>query len=167
MESPEKWVEPYQTEDVAEFVKAQNLEAEVLILGRLTYEAFITYWPFQTHNEFGFADHLNRQPKYVVSSTLEKVEWNNSHLLKGNVIEEIAKLKTQTAGKIGITGSGTLIESLMKANLIDEFRLTVYPLILGNGMRLFKHGTDTTRLKLIEALPCRSGVVALTYRVDQ
>src|SRR5690348_15140179 len=115
MESPEKWVDFYADDEVSEFIKQENLACEALILGRLTYEAFITFWPSQTNNEFGFADHLNKIPKYVISSTLKQADWNNSRIIHGKTaMEEIAKLKQGAGGPIGITGSGTLIKAMLK-----------------------------------------------------
>src|SRR5690348_2079186 len=93
VESPEKWVAPYDSDEGNEFIKVQNLECDALLLGRNTYEAFITFWPTQTHNEFGFADHLNAMPKFVVSSTLKDPDWNNTSVLAGDVVEAVTRLK--------------------------------------------------------------------------
>ena len=163
IEAPEKWVFPYQSEDVAEAIKAQNLASDVLLLGRVTYETFASFWPTQTHNEFGFAEKLNSQPKVVVSSTLQKADWNNSTIIKDHVAESVTKLKQQPGGEIGITGSATLVQWLLEADLIDEFRLFVYPLVLGSGKRLFADGRKTT-LKLVKTQPFSSGVVLLQYQ---
>jgi len=164
MEASEQWQPHYVSDDVAEEITAGIHAAEVSLLGRVTYEMFAAYWPFQTHNEFGIADKLNSERKFVVSSTLEKVEWNNSTLIKGNVAEEIRKLKQQPGGDIRVVGSATLVQSLMKAGLIDEFRLMVHPLVLGRGKRLFNDGMETTGLKLVEAKTFSSGVVLLRYQ---
>ncbi len=164
IESPEKWIMPYESPEGSDFIKAQNLECDALLLGKKTYEAFITFWPFQTNNEFGFADHLNQIPKYVVSSTLQNADWNNAHVLNGDAVEVVTKLKEQYADKnIGLTGSPTLIYALMQANLIDEFRLMIYPIVLGRGARLFSDGVQT-KLKLVEAKPFSSGVIGLSYQ---
>jgi dihydrofolate reductase len=167
MEAPETWQFPYLSEDVAEDIKNDILALDAQLLGRVTYETFAGYWPHQTNNEFGIADKLNTMPKFVVSSTLEKAGWNNSTLIKGNAVEEIAKLKQQGSGKIGITGSATLIRALMEAGLIDEYRLMVHPVVVGGGKRLFPDGMDKTALKLVENKTFSSGVVVLTYRPDQ
>ncbi|HLY26650.1 MAG TPA: dihydrofolate reductase family protein [Aggregatilineales bacterium] len=163
MEAPEKWVFPYQSEDVAEAIKAQNLASDVLVLGRVTFETFASAWPKMTHNEFGFADKLNNQPKFVVSSTLQKAEWNNSMIINDHVIETINALKQQPGGEIGITGSATLVQSLLKANLVDELRLFVHPIVLGSGKRLFADGNHVT-LKHVKVQPFSSGVVLLYYQ---
>jgi dihydrofolate reductase len=167
MESPERWVMPFQSQDVAEFVAAQNLASDTLLLGKTTYEAFATFWPSQTHNEFGFADKLNRMPKFVVSSTLNKAEWSNSVIINKNVVEEINKLKQQPGGNVGITGSATLVQSLMQADLVDEYRLLVHPIVLGDGKRLFRDGIASKTLKLVDTRPFSSGVVALSYQIEQ
>lgn len=167
MESPDKWQFPYYSDDVAEFNKAQILAFDASLLGRVTYEMFASYWPLQTHNEFGIADKVNSTPKFVVSSTLKKAEWNNSTIIKKNVVEEITKLKRQPGGHIGITGSATLVQSLMQHDLIDEYRLMVHPVVLGSGKRLFRDGSDTKALKLADTKTFSSGVVVLSYQPAQ
>jgi dihydrofolate reductase len=117
-----------------------------------------------THNEFGIADKLNSEPKYVVSSSLKKLAWNNSTLIKGNVEEEIRKLKQPSGGIIRIVGSATLVQSLMRTDLIDEYRLMVHPVVVGQGKRLFNGGTQMNDLKLIETKTFKSGVVLLRYQ---
>ncbi len=164
MEASEKWQPPYFSDDVAEFIKAQILALDAQLLGRVTYDVFAAYWPLQTNNESGIADKLNTMPKFVVSSTLEKAEWNNSTILSGNVAEAVARLKQQPGGSLGIIGSATLVQSLMKEDLIDEYRLLVHPVVLGCGKRLFKDGMDTTALKLVESKTFSSGVVLLRYQ---
>jgi dihydrofolate reductase len=163
MEAPEKWQFPYVSDDVAANIQAHILASDAVLLGRVTYETFAAYWPLQTHNEFGIADKLNSQPKFVVSTTLKKADWNNSTLIKGNVIEEIARLKQQPGGLIDVTGSATLVQSLAKAGLVDEYRLLVHPIVVGSGKHLFNEGTDTIGLKLVNLTTFSSGVVALTY----
>ena len=167
MEAPEAWQFPYISDDVGEYIQAQILALDAQLLGRVTYDIFAASWPLQTNNEFGIADKLNSMPKYVVSSTLKKAEWNPSTIISGNVVEEIAKLKQQPVGNIGITGSATLVQSLMEADLNDEYQLQVYPIILGRGLRLFKDGMDKLPLKLVEAKPFRSGAVAFIYQPDR
>jgi len=164
IESPENWQFPYLSDDVSEEIRAEVHSAEASLLGRETYEIFSASWPQRTHNEFGVADKLNSEPKYVVSTTLEKVEWNNSTLIKNNVNEEIRRLKQQPGGVIRIVGSATLAQSLMKANLIDEYRLMVYPIVLGHGKRLFNDGIKIEDLKLIDSKTFDSGVAMLRYQ---
>ena len=120
VEAPEKWQFPYLSDDVAEIIQSQILDADAILLGRVTYEIFAASWPMRTNNEFGVADKLNSMPKFVVSSTLDRVEWNNSKLITGNVLEEITKLKQQPDGIMAIIGSSSLIQSLMQYELIDE-----------------------------------------------
>jgi dihydrofolate reductase len=121
----------------------------------------------RTNNEFGVADKLNSAPKFVVSSTLEKVEWNNSTLIREDVAEEIIKLKQQPGGDIAVIGSATLVQSLMHYDLIDEYRLLVHPIVLGSGKRLFPDGVNMTALKLLEAKAFSSGIVLLRYQSNE
>jgi len=166
VEAPEKWQFPYFSDDVAEVIKSQILDAGAILLGRATYDIFAASWPSRTNNEFGVADKLNNAPKYVVSSTLESPDWNNTTLIKENVLEEIAGLKQQPGGDIGILGSATLVQSLMGRELIDEYRLMVHPIILGSGKRLFPEGVDLA-LRLIEVKAFSSGVLLLRYLPDR
>lgn len=165
MEAPQNWHFPYISDDMQEAVNAQILGSDALLYGRVTYEEFAAFWPSQTQNEFGIADKLNNTLKYVVSSTLEKAGWNNSTFVNGNVTAEIAKLKQQPSGNIGMTGSATLIQALMKDDLIDEFQLFVHPVVVGKGKRLFKDGS-AAKLKLIGTKMFSSGVVLLTYHPE-
>jgi dihydrofolate reductase len=166
MEASEEWQPPYVSEDVAEEIRAGIHASEALLLGRVTYEIFAAYWPSQTNDEFGIADKLNSERKFVVSSTLEKAEWNDSTLIRGNVAEEIRKLKQQPGEDIRIIGSATLVQSLMKEDLIDEYWLMVHPVVVGRGKRLLNDGMETTGLKLVEAKAFSSGVVLLRYQPD-
>jgi dihydrofolate reductase len=165
MEAPEEWQFPYLSEDMAEFIKADILALDAQLLGRVTYDIFAASWPAQTNNEFGIADKLNSMPKYVVSSTLKKGDWNPTTVISGNVVEAITRLKQQPGGSIGITGSATLVQSLMEADLIDEYQLQIYPIVLGKGRRLFKDGI-ANKLKLVESKTFNSGAIALTYQPD-
>jgi dihydrofolate reductase len=164
IEAPETWHFPYISDDMQAFVNADILESDAALLGRVTYEAFAPFWSTLTQNEYGIADKLNTQPKFVVSTTLQKVEWNNSTLIKGNLAAEIAKVKQQISGNIGLTGSATLVQSLMQADLIDEYHLLVHPIVVGKGKRLFKDGMDTAKLKLVKSIPFAGGVIALVYQ---
>lgn len=124
------------------------MEAEVQLLGRVTYQGFAEAWPSR---EGEFADKLNSDPKYVVSTTLKDPEWQNTTVICDNVAEDIAKLKEQTNGAILVTGSGTLVGTLLAADLVDELRLMVFPTVLGRGRRLFPEGIDRLKLKLAES----------------
>lgn len=136
--------------------------SDALLLGRVTYEIFAASWP-SVRGEF--AERMNSLPKYVVSTTLQKAEWNNSHLIRdpANVVEEVTKLKQQPGKDILLCGSADLVHMLRQHNLIDEYRIMVYPIVLGAGKRLFKDGNNTT-LKLVKSQTFQSGVVVLTYQ---
>jgi dihydrofolate reductase len=140
------------------------LASDALLLGRVTYEGFAAAWPRRT-DEFGFADKVNNMPKYVVSTTLEEpLEWNNSTLIKGDVAEEISRLKEQPGKDISISGSPTLVRSLLQDGLLDELRLMVHPILVGSGKRLFEDGGDQKALELVDAKTFSTGVLYLTYR---
>jgi dihydrofolate reductase len=131
--------------DGDKFKLDEVLEADALLLGRKTYEGFAKAWPTVT-DEVGFAEKMNSMPKYVVSSTLESADWNNSTVINGDVAEEVAKLD----GNILVAGSAQLVQTLMDHDLVDEYRLMIYPVLLGSGKRLFKDGVDTTALQIVE-----------------
>ena len=167
MEASEQWQPPYVSEDVAEAIQTSIHSSEAALLGRVTYQMFAAYWPTQTKNEFGVADKLNSQPKFVVSSTLDKTEWYNTTLIKGNVIEEIRRLKQQSGGDIRLSGSAMLAQTLMQAGLVDEYWLLVHPVVRGRGKRLFADGMESADLKLVESNAFRSGAVLLRYAPDR
>ncbi len=166
MEAPETWHFPFQTEEIGAITQRQIRDTDAFLLGRVTYEIFAGYWPAQTHNEFGIADKLNGAPKYVVSTTLPRADWNNSTQIKSNVIEEIRRLKQQPGGRIGISGSATLVHSLLDAGLIDEIQVLVYPLVLGKGIRLFVDGGYRSPVKLADSKIFPNGVVFLSYQIE-
>jgi dihydrofolate reductase len=126
-----------------QFKLNELMEAEAQLLGRVTYEGFAEAWPSR---DGPFADKLNNDPKYVVSTTLTQPKWQNTTVISGDVVDEVAKLKDRTDGSILVAGSGSLVRTLLAADLVDELRLMVFPTILGRGRRLF--GDDTDRLKL-------------------
>ncbi|MEX0816535.1 MAG: dihydrofolate reductase family protein [Gaiellales bacterium] len=138
----------------------ETLEAKALLLGRVTYEGFAAAWPTR---EGEFADKFNTMPKYVVSSTLEEPEWNNSTVLKGDVAEEVAKLKQEQEGDIVVHGSARLVQTLVERDLVDEFRLMVFPVVLGSGRRLFGETSDKKPLRLVDSKMVGDGVAILTY----
>jgi len=138
----------------------ETMSSEVLLLGRRTYEGFAKAWPAR---EGEFADKFNTMPKYVVSSTLEKPEWNNSTVLKGGVAEEVAKLKREHDGDILVHGSPQLVQALIEHDLVDELRLMVFPVVLGSGKRLFGETSDKKTLKLVDSKVVGEGVAILTY----
>ena len=141
----------------------ETLSSEALLLGRVTYEGFARAWP-SSENEF--ADKINSMPKYVVSSTLDKAEWNNSHVLKGDVVQEVTKLKERLNGDLVVHGSAKLVQTLLENGLVDELRLMVYPVILGAGKRLFGEMSDKMNLKLAASRTVGDGVVILIYKKD-
>ena len=128
----------------------------------MTYEGFAAAWPSMT-DDVGFADKFNGMPKYVVSSTLENAEWNNSTILDGDVVEEVTKLKQTVGGDIVIHGSGQLVQTLLEHDLIDELRLMVFPVVLGTGKRLFGDTSDKKRLQLTDSTTVGDGILLLTY----
>jgi dihydrofolate reductase len=138
----------------------ETMSAEALLLGRVTYEGFAEAWPSR---EGEFADKFNTMPKYVVSSTLEEPEWNNSTVLKGNVAEQVAKLKQEQDGDIVVHGSPRLVQTLVELDLVDELRLMVFPVVLGTGKRLFGETSDKKPLQLVDSKVVGDGVAILTY----
>jgi dihydrofolate reductase len=139
------------------------LAAEALLLGRKTYEGFAAVWPTVT-DEVGFAEKMNTMPKYVVSTTLADPEWNNSNVIKGDIAAEVARLKEEAGGDILVAGSGQLVGMLMQHDLVDEFRLMVFPVVLGSGKRLFPDGADTAAFRLVEARPAGSVAIITLQR---
>lgn len=135
-------------EDGNRFKLDELMQAEVQLLGRKTYEGFAAAWPSR---EGPFADKLNSDPKVVVSSTLTNPAWQNTTVVSGDVVEEISKLKDKTHGVILVAGSGTLVGTLLAADLVDELRLMVFPTILGRGRHLFPDGIDRLKLTLVES----------------
>ncbi|MBA3532023.1 MAG: dihydrofolate reductase [Ardenticatenales bacterium] len=160
MEEP-AWTAPYWNDEIAKFKFEELFSSDMLLLGRVTYEEFASAWP-QMQDEEGFADRMNSLPKVVASRTLETMEWNASRI-KGSIAEEVKRLKQQPGQNILLYGSGEFVQTLLDLDLVDEYRLLVYPVVLGKGKRLFKEGCHTA-LELAESKPFSSGVVALTYK---
>ncbi len=138
----------------------ETLSSEALLLGRVTYEGFAAAWPSR---EGEFADKFNTMPKYVVSSTLEEAEWNNTTVLKGDVAEEVAKLKQEHDGDIVVHGSAQLVQALVEHDLVDELRLMVFPVVLGSGKRLFGETSAKKPLRLVDSKTVGDGVAILVY----
>jgi dihydrofolate reductase len=150
---------------MGEAVGAAMAAADAMLLGRMTYQEFASYWPGVSSEDQAFADHMNNTPKYVVSRTLEEhLEWNNSTLIKGNLAEEISRLKRQPGKDIGITGSVTLVQTLLQEDLLDELGLIIHPIVVGSGKWLFEDGGVPKELKLVVSKTFSTGVVYLTYR---
>jgi dihydrofolate reductase len=134
-------------DDGNQFKMDELMDADVQLLGRVTYEGFAAAWPTR---EGPFADKLNNDPKYVVSNTLTDPQWQNTTVISGDVVAGLKKLKEETDGSILVSGSGTLVDTLLENDLVDELRLMVFPTILGRGKRLFPDGIDRLKLKLAE-----------------
>ncbi len=158
------WQVPYFDEDAARLSADWIAAADAFLLGRRTYELFADHWSQVTDPDDPIATRLNRLPKYVASTTLDRVDWNNSMLVQGDLSEEVAKLKRQPGNELQVHGSGTLIRTLMAHDLVDEYRLLVHPVVLGNGKRLFADGTTPTALELIDTKTTSRGVVVQVYR---
>jgi dihydrofolate reductase len=158
------WLVPYADEDMGRFVVEWIAAANGFLLGRKTYEIFAASWPHVTDEDDPVASKLNSLPKYVASNSLRKVEWNNSTLIKGDVAEEVAKLKRQPGNELQVHGSGDLAQTLIEHNLIDEYRLWQYPVVLGSGKRLFRDGTPPTALSLVDTKTTNAGVAIHVYQ---
>jgi len=164
-EAPEKWHFPYMDDEMVQEIMAGMGRSDAMLMGRVNYEEWAVFWPGQDPQENPAAAHMNGVQKYVVSTTLEEpLEWQNSTLIKGNVAEEIAKLKQGEGGDIVISGSGALVRSLLRYGLLDELRLMVHPVVVGSGKRLFEEGSDQISLELADSRTFPAGVVYLTYR---
>ena len=146
-------------DDGDKFKLDETMASEALLLGRRTYEGFAAAWP---EREGEFADKFNNMPKYVVSTTLSDPDWNNTTVISGDVAAEVAKLKDEVEGEIQIPGSIQLVNTLLEEGLIDEYRLMVYPVVLGSGKRLFSDHSEMSRLKLRDTKTVGEGLVILT-----
>jgi dihydrofolate reductase len=156
------WLVPHFDEGMGQLMDKWTNQADAVLLGRKTYEIFAAHWP-NVGDDDPIAAKLNRVPKYVASRTLETVYWNNSTLLSGDVPEEVAKLKEQQDGEIQVTGSGNLIQSLMRHDLVDEYRLLIFPVLVGSGKRLFAEGTIPSGLRLVDSKTSGTGVTINVY----
>jgi dihydrofolate reductase len=156
-------------EEFNEFAIGQLNEVDALLFGRVTYQGMASYWPtpFAKENDPIIADKMNTIPKIVFSKTLDKVEWNNSRLVKENIAEEVSQLKQQQGRDLAIFGSANLAVSLLQMGFIDELRIMVNPVVLGNGKPLFTGIHDRLNLKLIKTRTFRSGNVLLYYQPDK
>lgn len=140
-------------------------QEDAQLYGRKTFEAMRGFWPNQSDDTTGITDHLNSVSKYVISNTMQDPDWENSQVISGDLREEVRALKDQSGGNLGVTGSISVCDSLISAGLVDEYRLLVYPVVVGRGRRLFG-GSDTDRLDLtlVDTEPFTSGIVLLTHR---
>jgi dihydrofolate reductase len=158
------WTIPYWDDAIGKFKSDELFAADALLLGRVTYEGFAAAWPEREGTDV-FAERMNGIAKYVVSATLDNAAWKNSTVINGNVAEAVANLKQQPGQDILVAGSATLIDTLRQHGLVDEYRLVVYPVVLGTGKRLFRGGGDTTALELVKSATTGTGAMLLTYRV--
>jgi len=147
-------------EEGDKFKLDETMAADVLLLGRRTYEGFAAAWPSRDGE---FADKFNNMPKYVVSSTLADPDWNNSTVIGGDVVDEVSKLRQEVDGEIQVAGSRQLVQMLLEHGLVDELRLMVFPVILGAGKRLFGETSDKRRLRLTDSKTVGDGVTILVY----
>jgi dihydrofolate reductase len=157
------WLVPYFDETIGEIMTEWAKRAGAFLLGRRTYEIFAASWPKSTDPADEIATALNTRPKFVASRTLDKVTWNNSHLLRGEVAEEVAKLKTQEGGEIQVHGSGGLLQTLLRRDLIDTLRIWQFPVVIGTGKRLFGDGTIPAAFRLVDTQLATTGAVLHVY----
>lgn len=159
-ESPDQWQFDHFDDGMMAEMNAQLANQDAVLLGRVTYQEWEGYWPTATDP---FANFINNTPKYVFSKTLDKVDWKNSMLIKGNLAEEVNKLKSQPGKDMGTAGSPGLVYSLLQEDLVDELRLLLHPVVAGKGKRLFKDGA-LKRMQLVESKATPSGVMILSYQ---
>lgn len=161
----ERWFSPFGGDDLADVNRAHMAAADAVLLGRVTYAEFKNFWPRQTDDPTGVSDYLNRTQKFVVSSTLTESEadWEHTTILRGPVAADITALKALSGKDIVLSGSISLAQALLREAMADEYRIFVYPVILGRGRRLFPDGADIN-LRLVDARTFASGVVLLTYQ---
>jgi dihydrofolate reductase len=157
------WSAPYGDEDFGEAVTGWFANVSAFLLGRKTYEIFSGYWPRVTDPDNPVASKLNELPKYVASTTLDSVTWHNASLLRGDVAAEVAELKQQPGNELQVHGSGGLAQTLIEHDLVDEYRLLVFPVHLGSGKRLFRDGARAAALRLTGSTTTGAGVVIATY----
>ena len=166
VEAPGEWQLPdYFDEEMIAELEAQTGAEDAMLLGRVTYQEWAPFWPTSTDEPY--ASHINNIPKYVVSTTLDKVawgKWEQPALIKDNLTEEITKLKQQPGKNIGVGGSPTLVRSLLREGLLDELKLMVHPVVVGKGKRLFTEDVDLKRLQLVDSKVTGTGVVIVTYQ---
>ena len=161
IEDADQWMGPWFNPQLGQAIGSMIAAQDAMLLGRVTYEGFAAYWPHQTGD---MADTMNGTTKYVVSGTLTSADWQNSTLIPAAAaFAKIAELKQQQGQNIGITGSGTLVSSLLREGLLDELHLFIFPVVLGSGTRLFAMPGDKLPLRLIDSATFETGVVHLTY----
>jgi class 3 adenylate cyclase/dihydrofolate reductase len=160
------WALRVQTDEDQVYNKELALGADAFLLGRRTWQIWAAFWPTMTGGDPELTEFMNRVRKYVVSNTLKRADWNNSMIISGDVAAEVAKLRAQPGGELLVYGSPDLVDELLRHDLVDEYRLAVYPVILGSGKRMFRDRIDTHHLRLVSTRQFGSGVVLLTYVPD-
>jgi dihydrofolate reductase len=158
------WLVPYADADMGRIIDDVFAETDAFLLGRKTYDIFAAHWPRVTDPNDPVAGALNRLPKYVVSRTLDKAEWHNSTVIRGDMPKQVAELKRRHERQILIQGSSELIQTLLANDLVDEYRLLVFPVVLGSGKRLFGSGAVPAALALVDTKATSTGIVINTYR---
>lgn len=164
VEAPETWHFPYFNDEMAAAVQRSIASSHAFLLGRRTYEEWAAYWPQQDSAQSPLAAALNAMPKFVASRSLAHTDWQNSTVLEGDAVEAVRDLKRREDGAISISGSTSLVRSLLDADLVDELRLMVHPVVVGRGARLFGDGVTGRPLQLVESQTFATGVLNLTYR---
>lgn len=160
------WTAPYFDENSGKFITTNFANAEAFLLGRKTYEIFAGYWPRVTDPDNPIAAPLNSLPKYVVTSTLASLDWNNSTPVTGNLVDEVGKLKARPGNELQVHGSGQLVQALIAGGLVDELRLMIFPVILGTGKQLFPREPVAAAMRLADSQTTTTGVTMLTLRPD-
>lgn len=159
------WGQPYRNDEIGQRAGDGIDATTAYLFGRKTYEHLAAYWPYES-DENPIARHLNATPKFVVTSTLESLDWAGSHILDGPLLDSVTNLKSQGEGFITVLGSSGLAQMLIEHRLIDQYRLFVHPLVLGAGKRLFRELSEPVPLRLIDSTPTSTGVVMLNYELD-
>lgn len=167
-EAPDQWQFDHFDAEMMAALQAHITAEDTILLGRVTYQEWAPYWPTATDEPY--ASHINHTPKFVVSTTLDEVgwgEWDNITLIKGSLAQEIARLKNQPGKNIGVSGSPTLVRSLLQNDLLDELTLMIHPVVVGRGKRLFEGRSDLKRFTLVDSRRTSTGVMLLTYQAPR
>jgi dihydrofolate reductase len=165
VEAPNEWQFDVMDNDMIAAITSLTEAEDAMLMGRVTYQDWLPFWPTSTDEPY--ASHINKIPKYVVSRTLEEVEWGKWEkptLIRDNLATEIHKLKGQSGKNIGVSGSPTLVRSLLQENLLDELQLMIHPVLVGKGKRLFTQDVNLKRLQLVDSKVTGTGVVIVTYQ---
>ncbi len=160
------WSFPFADADQGRIIGDVFARADAFLLGRRTYDIFASFWPTVGDEEEPVASKLNSLPKYVVSTTISEPAWRGTSVIRGNVAQEVAALKARPGNELQVHGSGRLVQTLMADGLVDEFRLLIYPVVLGTGRRLFERPGQAAGLRLVDCTTTSTGVVVATYAPD-